>query len=201
MLLDVYDFIHPEHNVSKKEYLDFMLPSMYEKKQDLPPFKDGVPLSNYMKEINATYYFDGLDGYRRVPGNSVDFLYSCTVLQHIRKNMFVESVNEMYRMMKPGAIAFHTVDLRDMLGGRKNHLRYGDGYWNDEAHRNMRCYTNRIQCAEMCEMFKEAGFKIKKIKREYFKKSPIKKRILSTEFNGISNKELYTKAFSIMTEK
>lgn len=200
-LLDVQDFINTGRNVSKKEYQDFMLPSRYEKKRDLPPFKEGKPLSKYMKEINATYYFDGLDGYRRMPGESVDFLYSCTVLQHIRKNIFIDSVNEMYRMMKFGAISFHTVDLRDMLGGKKNHLRYSDEYWNDEAHRNMRCYTNRIQCAEMCEIFKEVGFKIKKVTRECFKKPPINKRMLDAAFKGIPDKELYTKTFSIMLEK
>lgn len=187
--------------MSRKEYEDFILSPRYGKKQDLPPFQKGKPLSDYMKAINAVYYFDGLDGYKRVPDESVDFLYSCTVLQHIRKNIFIDSVREMYRMMKPGATAFHMVDLKDMMGGKKNHLRYSDEYWNDEVHRNMRCYTNRIQCEEMCGIFKEAGFKLKKLERSYFDKPPIRKRLLDTAFQKISKKELYTETFSIMMEK
>lgn len=200
-LIDVHNFVNTGYILSKKEYRDYVLPAEYEKKRSLPSFKDGASLEKYMKEINAVYYTDGLAGYKRVPNESVDFLYSCTVLQHIRRNIFVDSVNEMYRMMKLGAVGYHWVDLMDMMGGKKNHLRYSDEYWNDEVHRNMRCYTNRIQCREMCKIFQDAGFKIKRIEREYFDRLPIKKRLLNDGFKGLPKRELYTKTFSIIVEK
>lgn len=115
----------------------------------------------YLRKINGLYSINGLEGYREVADDSVDYLFSFAVLVHVRKRTFEDTMKETYRFMKSGGMAYHTVDYKDHLGGKKNQLRFRESVWEDETHYRMDNYTNRLACSEMCQILEDIAFKLK----------------------------------------
>lgn len=161
--------------------------------QPMPKCSDGETWRSYLTKINAEYSINGLDGYKRVPDDSVDYCFSFVVLEHIRKNIFMDTIKEMHRFMRSGGVGYHSVDFTDHMGGGKNQLRFTESVWEDEDHYKMDNYTNRIQCSEMCRMLKEVGFKDVKVKRtRVFKALPIKRKDITPDLGEISDEDLRT---------
>lgn len=59
-------------------------------------------------------------------------------------------------------VAWFYVDLRDMIGGKKNHLRFAADVWEDHTHYNMDNYTNRLSYSEMRDIFCPKGLRSKR---------------------------------------
>lgn len=154
-----------------------------------------------MEKIHAVYRTDGLDGYYSVPDNSVDFLFSFSVLEHIRKNIFLNTMKETFRFMREGGISYHAVDFTDHLGGGKNHLRFSEEVWEDKDHYRMDNYTNRLSCSEICQMLEDLGFQIVKVMPRQFWKDPVKRNCLDRQFRNISEKDLRTAGAVIIARK
>lgn len=198
-LLEIADFAHVGDSITSKELDLKQFNSMEER--GLPEPDKGETRESYLGKINAIYSTDGLKGYRKVPDGSVDYCFSFSVLEHVRKNIFIETVKEMYRFMKKGGVCYHTVDYKDHLGGKKNQLRFPESVWEDEIHYAMDNYTNRISCSDMCEIMKEVGFTIKSVKRRKFRKPPISRKHINDLFQDISDEDLLTADAIIITEK
>ncbi len=197
-LLEIDDFA----KVESEAVLDSVkLDDRFKIERQLPELSQGESWKTYLKKINAIYSINGFDGYKTVPDNSIDFCFSYAVLEHIRKNIFISTMSEVYRFMSVGGKCYHTVDYKDHLGGKKNHLRYSDYVWEDSIHYNMDNYTNRIQCSEMCELLKSIGFSIVDVKRVLFEKEPINRKKLAKEFESISDDDLMTSSATIVLEK
>ena len=165
------------------------------------PELENLTLKQQAQKIECNYYTNGIKAYSSIADDSVDVLYSCSVLQHIRKNEFDDTVKEMIRITKPGGVMYHMVDLKDMMGGSKKHLTIPEEKWEDKTHYQMWCYTNRLQCNEILQTFCDNGMKITYLKRYYFKKQPYSKNLLANEFKNISKKEFFTEKFSVALEK
>lgn len=80
------------------------------------------------------------------------------VLEHIRKNIFMDSIDYMSRFMRAGGMCYHTVDFTDHMGGGKNQLRFPELVWEDEDHYRMDNYTNRIQFPEISKAKELLGY-------------------------------------------
>lgn len=167
----------------------------------LPKPRANETRRQYLSRMNGIYMENGLDGYREVLSNSVDCVFSNVVVQHIRKRIFISTFQEIYRFMREGGIAYHTIDFKDMIGGQKNHLRFPDAIWEDETHYNMPMYTNRIQFSEMCKIFEQIGFSIIKEEKTYFTESPCPRKYLAKEFEDISDEDLMTEGAWIVLKK
>lgn len=103
--------------------------------------------------------------------------------------------------MSPGGVAWFYVDLRDMIGGKKNHLRFAADVWEDHTHYNMDNYTNRLSYSEMRDIFLSEGFEIKTAKVARFSKMPISRCYLSEEFRDMTDKDLMISQFIIQLVK
>jgi SAM-dependent methyltransferase len=106
----------------------------------------------------ATYGTSGLTSLRAIPDKSVDFVWSHTVLQHVRRAEFLETMRELRRVLRADGISSHWVDLQDCLGGALNNLRFRESVWESPFVAKCGFYTNRIRYSEMLALFKEAGF-------------------------------------------
>lgn len=198
ILLEIADFAHVE---SPAELSNLLLGSDYQKIRKLPALENGESWKSYLNKINAIYSINGLEGYKTVPDDSVDCCFSFAVLEHVRKKIFVDTMQEMYRFMRWEGVAYHTVDFTDHIGGGKNHLRFAEAVWEDTIHYNMDNYTNRISCTGMCDILSGIGFQIVKINKQFYKKSPISENKLSSELRGLSQEDLMTKNASIVLKK
>lgn len=196
-LLEIKDFANCHHLVKDEE---LKLDPLYQAVRTLPEHEH-ISWKDYLPRIHTEYFFNGLCGYKQVPDNYVDLCFSCTVLQHIRKNVFEKIVSESYRFMKKGGVMIHQADLRDCFGGGKNQLRFSEEEWEDDVHYRMDNYTNRLSCSQMISVFERIGFWVMDVKKRYFKKHPIKRHQLAKEFRMISEEDLMTRGFIILLKK
>ena len=196
--MEICDFADINRNVSERE---LSIDNKYQKYKTLPGFDSTTKYKDYLKLINTDYFYDGLQGYKRVKTESVDILFSHTVLQHIRKKEFKQTMEETYRMLKANGLAFHKVDLRDCIGGKKNNLRFSVEEWESDKFYKMDNYTNRLSCSEICNVLSDIGFVIKKVERQYFDAPPIERTEMDESFREMSGEDIMTKGFYIWLTK
>lgn len=123
-----------------------------------PPASTLASLDALLAYCNATYLTGGVASLRTIPDGSVDFIWSHAVLEHIRRRDFDALLREMRRILRPGGVGSHSVDLQDHLGGALNNLRFPEWLWEADWFARSGFYTNRIGCMEMMARFKAAGF-------------------------------------------
>lgn len=99
------------------------------------------------------------------PDESFDLIFSCDVLEHIKKGVLPEFIQGFYRVLKPGGYCIHQIDLTDHLYyydtrvSPKNYLRYSDRTWRHYFENNAQ-YINRVQRPEWLELFQKAGLEM-----------------------------------------
>lgn len=90
----------------------------------------------------------------------IDIIYSSSVLEHIKD--VSANVQAMFRVLRPGGVAYHDVDLRDHYNFAKPFLfyKYSEAMWNRWLTKEGLSYTNRWRYDELMEAFQEAGFRV-----------------------------------------
>ena len=157
-----------------------------------------VSLADLVKECGGVYYTNGLNSLREIPTQSVDFIWSQAVLEHIRLHEFEETLRELRRVLRPDGVCSHRVDLKDHLGGGLNNLRFGHRYWEAEWMASSGFYTNRIRFKKMVNSFADAGFEVQAIKKDEWPEVPIRNNKLAPEFRKINNEDLLVSGFDVI---
>jgi hypothetical protein len=151
-----------------------------------------------MKSCNACYLTCGLSSLKEIPRNSIDFVFSQAVLEHIRKKDFVPTLKELHRIMKSDARSSHAVDLKDHLGGSLNNLRFSETLWESDFFAKSGFYTNRIRFLEMLRLFEEAGFTYQIVNKNIWDKIPVDTGKLQIEFRRLPIKDLIVTEFTVL---
>lgn len=192
-MLDIADLAERE--------AEFSVPDM-QLKRPMPVCKKGETWESYLKKINVEYLTDGLQSYYEVPDDTVDVLFSNAVLEHVRLDIFEETVKQMNRMCKMGALCSHIVDYKDHLGGGLNDLRVPTEKWESSLYKKMPNYVNRILYFDMIEIFKANGFiLVGEPKFEMREKIPIARKKLIPEYKNKDEKELKIAVASFVLQK
>ena len=108
---------------------------------------------------------------RRLPNrdDSVDLIVSKSVLEHVPAEGVPALLSEMYRVLRPGGVVAHSVDLRDHMrisgdlhtfGDWLDALRYSDRVF-DAMFSRRSTFINRWRTPEWREALLEAGFQIR----------------------------------------
>lgn len=156
-----------------------------------PPDINGIDsLDDLTQVCGAHYQTDGLNSLRTVPDESVDFIWSQSVLQHIRKAQFLDTMRELRRVIRPNGACSHSIDLRDCLGGALNNLRFSDRLWERDFMARSGFYTNRIRFAEMLSLFREAGFEPEVLTVHRWDSLPTPRKKLSPPFKSLPDDDL-----------
>jgi SAM-dependent methyltransferase len=132
-------------------------------------FSVATTFEDVLDICNAEYMTSGLLSLRLIPSNSVDFIWSHSVLEHVRKHELADILNELRRVMKPNGYSSHNIDYQDHLAGELNNLRFSEPVWESSFFSQSGFYTNRIPAVVMHAMFRDAGFFVE---REEFGKWP-----------------------------
>ena len=151
-----------------------------------------------LKICCGDYMTNGVSSLEQLPADSVDYCFSNAVLEHVPKNHFDMLASELCRVMKPGGVSVHRVDLKDHLGGGLNNLRFSEETWEGRLFRNSGFYTNRIRFGEMLGIFKRAGFDCSLPRIVRWERLPTPKRKMASQFRGLSNDDLLVSGFDIV---
>lgn len=151
-----------------------------------------------MELYGGCYLTSGLDSLRSIEDNSVDFIWSHAVLEHVGRGEFLETMKELHRIIRDNGVCSHVVDLRDHLELSLNNLRFSERVWESDLMANSGFYTNRIQYSQMLMMFEEAGFEVVTSETKTWDSLPIKRSQLNKQFQDISEEELCVSGFSVV---
>ena len=163
-----------------------------------PVLTSKVSLEEICQNYSSQYLTSGLRSLQSLPSESIDFIWSQAVLEHIKKADFLDTMRELRRVISPNGTCSHVIDLKDHLGGALNNLRFSERIWESEFMANSGFYTNRIRYSEMMDMFRQAGFSVEVINARKWEALPTPKSKMSGEFRLLSDDELLISGFSVL---
>lgn len=185
-LVDVGSFARKEISFYKN-----FVANMEQKGALVPEIQwDKTTFKQILECSNGRYLTNGIDSLRTIPSKSVDFIWSHSVLEHVRKHDFKELLNEFQRILKPGSYSSHNIDYQDHLNHSLNNLRFPSSIWESSFFIKSGFYTNRINAIKMHEMFKNAGFTILREEFGRWPFLPISRSALHKDFQLLEDDEL-----------
>jgi SAM-dependent methyltransferase len=165
---------------------------------NVPDITSATSVPQLLSICSAEYLTEGIESLRCIPDDSVDFIWSQAVLEHIRRHEFPDLLTELRRVMRTGGICSHRVDLRDHIGGALNNLRFSHRVWESRFMVESGFYTNRIQFTEMLDLFKSFRFEPEIVQIDRWSDLPTAREKLAEEFNEIEDHELRVSGFDVI---
>lgn len=147
---------------------------------------------------NIEYLTDGLDSLRKIQSNTIDFIWSHSVLEHVRKMSFSDVVSEFRRIIVDTGVMSHNADLKDHLGGALNNLRFSERVWESDFMANSGFYTNRLQHSDMLRYFENGEFSVSKDEVGRWEKLPTPVSSMDSAFQKVSENELRIRSCHMM---
>lgn len=165
---------------------------------ELPDTSD---FDTMLSALGSRYLTEGLASLATVSDASIDLIWSSVVLEHIRGDEFDAIARECARVLAPGGVMSHAVDLRDHLGGGLNNLRFSPKRWESSAWRDAGFYTNRMSQAEIITSFERAGFELAYLESRRWTAPPLSRAKLHPIFRNRKDDELDIAEFDLVMVK
>jgi SAM-dependent methyltransferase len=162
-----------------------------------PGLENCSSVDDVMKVCGGEYLTNGLASLKQVPSGSVDFIWSHTVLQHVRRKEFLPLLQELRRIQRPDGVSSHCISISDILGGRLNDLRFSERIWESSFMANSGFYTNRIRYGQLLEMFRQAGFEPQVYRTAQWKTLPTPRQKMAPEFASLPEEDLHVSGFDV----
>lgn len=163
-----------------------------------PPDLQSVhDIGSLLRACRASYGTRGLDSLREIQPESVDFIWSNAVLEHVRRDAFAELIRETRRVVRRGGTCSHQIDLQDHLGGALNNLRIPSRWWEADWMARSGFYTNRLRMPDLIRTFEAAGFKVQILTQSRWDALPTPLHALSSEFREYDIADLLVKSFAV----
>lgn len=166
----------------------------------VPDLSDAKCFDDVLKKCNAIYLTNGLSSLNSLHSNTVDFAWSHSVLEHIRKHEIEQTFCELKRILKPKALSSHNIDYQDHFVRGLNNLRFSEAVWESNLFVNSGFYTNRVPAIILHKMFRDAGFKVNKEQFGKFPTLPIKRSSLHKEFHIFTDDDLINCTSHVLLE-
>lgn len=99
-----------------------------------------------------------------LPAGSLDVVFSNSVLEHVPSATIAACFREARRILRPGALAFHSVNCGDHYAyfdrsiDQLHYLQYSEAAW--AKWNNAFLYQNRLRAIDLTGMARRAGFAI-----------------------------------------
>lgn len=154
--------------------------------------------------LNWKYVIEPSGKLQNLPADHFDLAYSVNVAEHIHSHLVPGYVKDMYRILKPGGLSIHTIDLTDHLTTQyapdmsvKNYLRYSDRVWK-MFFENGPQYFNRLQRSQWLAYFDGACFELKEDFSRFDNIGPIK---VHKQYGNLTQKDVDCMALNIVHKK
>jgi SAM-dependent methyltransferase len=166
-----------------------------------PSIRPDQSLEDLLQCWRCQYLTRGLDSLRALPDSSLDLIWSHAVLQSIPLSDYDETLRQFSRLLREGGITSHVIDMRDMLGGALNHLRFSSRFWESGFVRNSGFYTNRIRHQETVERFQRYGFELVNENVESWPELPTARGRMDARYSELSDPDLRIYSFHSVFRK
>ncbi|MGE0315500.1 MAG: methyltransferase domain-containing protein [Lautropia sp.] len=163
---------------------------------------DGIARCTSVPEVlaacGARYAVDGVRAWETIASGSIDYVFSHTVLQHVRLGEFDRMLREMRRVLKPDGVCSHLVDLQDMLGGALNNLRFSPATWESAFMAGSGFYTNRIRFEDFRQRCARAGLLCEVIDVDRWPELPTPRQAMHAAFRSLDDADLRVRGFHVI---
>ena len=164
----------------------------------IPDIKGKGSIYEFLEALNAHYEVEGIKSLQKISDRTIDFVWSHAVLEHVRRDKFLETLCELRRILRMDGVCSHRIDLKDHLGGGLNNLRFSTSFWESDFISQSGFYTNRIRFNEMFEFFKIAGFDVEVLNIDRWPQLPTPRNKLSVEFRQLEENDLLVSGFDVV---
>lgn len=163
-----------------------------------PDISKAKSIQEILKICNASYLTNGLKSLEAIPDRSIDFLWSQSVLEHVRKRDFRSTMRQIARILKADGIASHHVDLKDHFDKSLNNLRFSDNFWENDYIARAGFYTNRLRYSQSLEEMNAAGLNTQTLETGSWPNLPLNKNKLAAPFNKMNDDELKIRSYGVI---
>jgi SAM-dependent methyltransferase len=150
---------------------------------------------------NAEYHTGGLADWAKISDTSVDWIFSHAVLEHVRLDEFDDTLAECARVLKPGGVTTHCVDMADHLGHSLHSLRFSPKVWESKLFQESGFYTNRLRSTELIAAFEHAGFEIMATRSREWPTVPLAREHLHPDYTEFPDEVLRSHTIYITARK
>lgn len=166
--------------------------------RDVPAIDAAGDLESVLHATNGRYLTRGTASMAEIADGSIDFIWSCVVLEHVYRTEFATMAREMRRVLKPGGVMVHSIDLRDHLGGGLNNLRFSEKTWESAFFRDAGFYTNRLGYDDILRLFEEAGFSWSLGRVDRWSALPLQRNRMAPQFRNRRDEALCVAGFELI---
>ncbi len=176
--------------------------------EDIPVEIEG-DLYNFLRQHFRINYFAPSDA--RTTGfesDSVDFILTNAVFEHIPSAIIPDVLKECKRVMRTGAVMSNAIDYRDHFSFSDdsiscyNYLQYSESEWEKLNPSIM--YQNRLRHSDYVRYFESAGFRIVDIEPQLpgaDELNRLREQQINEKFSGYSLEDLSVKTALIVVQK
>ena len=175
-----------------------MMNYLLEQGHKIPDVAEINSLNDMLTICGSLYGTKGVNSLQAIPSETVDFVWSQAVLEHVRRHEFPDTMRELRRVLRPDGVCSHRIDLKDHLGGALNNLRFSRDLWESDLMTHSGFYTNRIRYPESLKLFRDGGFSVEIVKIDYWDKLPTPVNKLSMEFRHFKEDELRVSGLDVI---
>jgi SAM-dependent methyltransferase len=142
-----------------------------------------------------------------LPSNSVDLVYSNSVMEHVPRDEIRDIMKESVRILRPGGLALHNIACNDHYAftDRRisfvNYLQFSESQWR--WWNNSFQYQNRLRPSEFLELAAKAGLNViyKQIAVRPGTADALAKIQLAPEFRRFSSEDLAATSVDFIAQK
>ena len=142
--------------------LDLDLSELRKRYEDASQARD---LPALLRAFHMDYRCPGDARRTALPDQSVDFVCSSNVLQHVPPGVLRDVHKESFRILRPGGLAAHRCCLSDNFSHADqsitaaHFLRFSQRQWYWMGGSGL-AYQNRLRAVEVCQLLEETGFSV-----------------------------------------
>lgn len=165
---------------------------------NVPDISGAQNFKHMLELCGAVYMHHGLNNLQTIAERSVDFIWSHSVVEHIRKKDFDATMENLIRILNPMGRISHIVDLQDHLNHALNNLRFPDAFWEHEIIANAGFYTNRLGYDRALESMRAGGAQILETESGCWEALPTPRKKMAARFQTQHEDDLRVRTYSVL---
>jgi SAM-dependent methyltransferase len=158
-------------------------------------------IDEMLQACGTTYLTSGVDSLASLPDDSVDLIWSHSVLEHVYLEDVPRLFGEARRILRPGGLMSHNIDYQDHLAHSANSLRFSKRFWESDLIRKSGVYTNRLRASAMHRLVSEQGLEIMTEGFGRWAAPPVCRKRLHQDFRGLPDDDLLVRTSHLLARR